>query len=131
MELVSSRLASSIRVAFQRHLSEIGRNFIDDEPLLIATAISIVHAAGGKAILAHPPANLVIDEWRALKEAGLDGIETDYPRLAKSHRRFLAERVAEYGFLATAGSDFHGDEPRDHLGGRSMTGAAWRILTGR
>ena len=127
-ELVADRAAPSIRIAFQRFLNGVDYGFVDDDPLPIASAISILHAAGGKAVLAHPPANLLVDEWRALVDSALDGIEGDYPSLVKSHRRFLQERGAEYGLQTTAGSDYHGDEPRDCLGGKTMTWKSWKAL---
>jgi predicted metal-dependent phosphoesterase TrpH len=131
LELVSARLATSVKNAFERHLHGLQHGYIDDDPLPIATAINLVHEAAGKAVLAHPPANLTVGEWRFLIGAGLDGIEADYPRAPKNHRRFLQERVKEYSLASTAGSDYHGDEPRDHLGLRSMTGSDWNNMLKR
>jgi hypothetical protein len=127
-ELIAARLATSVRNAFQDHLAGVAHGYIDEDPLHAADAIRLVHAAGGKAILAHPPLGLTIADWRFLVGAGLDGLEADYPRAAKNHRAFLRERMAEYGIASTAGSDYHGDEPRDHLGGRTMTWAAWKAF---
>ena len=130
-ELVAARLATSVKNAFERFLSSINHGYVDDDPLHVADAIRVVHNAGGKASLAHPPANLTVADWRHLVSSGLDGVEADYPRAAKNHRRFLQQRLAEYNLAATAGSDYHGDEPRDHLGGRTMTWNAWQSMLRR
>jgi len=124
-ELVAAHHATSIKNAFERYLHGLAHGYVDDDPLHIADAIELVHSAGGKAVLAHPPANLTVADWRFLAASGMDGIEADYPRVAKNHRRFLQERIAEYGFASTAGSDYHGDEPRDHLGLRTVKWRDW------
>lgn len=127
-ELVAARLATSVKNAFDRHLHGLKHDYIDDDQLHVTSAIDLVHRAGGKAVLAHPPANLTVADWRFLTTSGLDGIEGDYPRVAKNHRRFLQERIKEYNLASSAGSDYHGDEPRDHLGLRSMTWSAWNDM---
>jgi 3',5'-nucleoside bisphosphate phosphatase len=128
-ELVAAHHATSVKNAFERYLHGLVQGYVDDDPLHVADAISLVHSAGGKAVLAHPPANLTVGDWRFLVASGMDGIEADYPRVAKNHRRFLQERIAEYGFASTAGSDYHGDEPRDHLGLRTMKWKTFCKLT--
>lgn len=85
-------------------------------------AIALLHAAGGMASLAHPPPNLTQTHWQKLVAAGLDAVETQFPGLGGGHRRFLQERAREYGLLATAGSDFHGDDARTYLG---LYSASW------
>jgi predicted metal-dependent phosphoesterase TrpH len=130
-ELTAARVATSVKNAFERFLRDLDHGYVDDDPLDVKEAIRLVHAAGGKAVLAHPPPNLTVEHWRSLASSGLDGIEADYQSAAKNHRRFLQDRVAEYGFSATAGSDYHGDEPRDHLGARTMSWREWRAFLER
>jgi hypothetical protein len=87
-------------------------------------AIGMVHAAGGEAVLAHPgyywkDGFPVLEALPALRAAGLDGVELDYPYRSSSPELF-AEADAE-GFTAqlraagealslrfTRGSDAHG-----------------------
>ena len=114
-ELVRQRFASTARRAFQRYLSGLGR----EAPRLAITlehAITAIHDAGGIAILAHPPVGLSQDVWSALGATRLDGIESRYGKLSGGHRRFLQDRVEEYRWFASAGSDFHGDRAHERLG---------------
>lgn len=78
-------------------------------------AVALIHAAGGKAALAHP--GILAREgskaglWNLLDElvaAGLDGIEVRHP----FHDKVLTEQLKQYAgkhdLLVTAGSDWHG-----------------------
>lgn len=114
-ELVASRNATCLRTAFARFLEPIS----NDAPSIgvdLATAIGAVHQAGGLAVLAHPPTGLSREDWFALADLGLDGIETRFGLFKSGHRRFLEERAVEHAWIATAGSDYHGDGARDRIG---------------
>lgn len=128
-ELVRSRRASSIRVAFSKYLEKISDHQRASVPL--ETAVSTLHEAGGVAVLAHPPARMLLEQWRALVAIGLDGVETGHPSFKGAHRRFLIDRVAEYGLLATAGSDYHGDEMNRFLGCQTVNEDAFHELLNR
>ncbi len=83
----------------------------------IEQAISIIHAAGGVAVWAHPFRNSsdpeqVLATIDRLRRAGLDGVEAFYPFHTHSETRLLAERGAELGLLTTGSSDFHGPHSR-------------------
>jgi predicted metal-dependent phosphoesterase TrpH len=114
-ELVHAGHAPSNRAAFTRYLGKM-QTACQFECLPFAKAVDLIHGAGGVAVLAHPPSSLTAPQWRMLVEGGLDGIETGFPSVTKRHRRFLTERVAEYQLIATAGSDYHGDEVSSTLG---------------
>lgn len=84
-------------------------------------ALSVVHAAGGLAVMAHPK------YWRRywkdtgpefdaarrgfgeLKEMGLDGVESLYEANTVEENIGFTRLADEFGFLKTAGSDFHGE----------------------
>ena len=102
-------------------------------------AIALIHAAGGKAVLAHPGVyegvcNLE-EALSRMTEAGLDGLEVFYPYGSEARGgaaaglipRFaqLAER---FGLFATGGSDYHGGNKDIRLGeawpGMGTVGAA-------
>ncbi len=118
-ELIRQGFVSSTRVAFDRYLSDLG-DFAPASDVPLEEAIESIHQSGGVAILAHPPTGMTVDQWRALSTVGLDGLETRFGRVASSHRRFLEERCVEYGWVATAGSDYHGDGGRNQLGLHSV-----------
>lgn len=114
-ELVAEGEASSYSAAFQGPLGQLPPT-VSSSWCSLEHAIGIVQGARGIAVLAHPPARMTKEEWRQCVDAGIDGIEARHPSFSKSHQRFLAERVREYSLIATAGSDFHGDDPREILG---------------
>lgn len=118
-ELVHLRAARSIRGAFSQHLSGLEIQVRAAAP--IEEAIDTLHAAGGIAVLAHPPALLTKETWTGLAERGLDGIEIGHPSIRGTHRRFLQTVAEQHQFLTTAGSDYHGDEPTEGLGSYTMT----------
>ncbi len=92
--------------------------------LSVPEAIALIHAAGGRAAIAHP-AYGVVEGWldleadlRQFAEAGLDAVETDYPYALCSPDLFDAEREAAViarvraaatglGLAETVGSDGH------------------------
>lgn len=115
-ELVRMGHAGSPKAAFRRYLTALTEEAHARTRLPLAEAVGFVHAAGGKAVLAHPPVGLTREDWGRLVDLGLDGIETRHPRLKAGHRRFLVERTREFGLAATAGSDYHGDERGVELG---------------
>jgi predicted metal-dependent phosphoesterase TrpH len=79
-------------------------------------SIKQIHAAGGVAILAHPP-YLLKEENDAemdaivggLKAAGLDGIEVHYSTHTPKQTEFISGLAKKYSLLPSGGSDFHGE----------------------
>jgi CBS domain-containing protein len=79
----------------------------------VEEAIGILHAAGGAAFLAHPLSyglgeNAVEEAVRALKAAGLDGLEAVYGPYAPEERSRLADMASVMDLAVSAGSDCHG-----------------------
>ena len=129
-ELVRLRRASSTRVAFDRYLSPLDAD-LSPIGIDLARAIQAIHDSSGVAVLAHPPTGMNVEEWRELGTMGLDGIETRFGKVANAHRRFLEERAAEYDWIPTAGSDYHGDGTRNRLGQHTMSRQGLDALLGR
>jgi hypothetical protein len=107
---------------YVRDTSEAFRRFLADGqpahlPKSVPTpqeAIGWLHAAGGKAVWAHPLArpisrpggfDLVATQLRA---SGLDGIELVHPSQAQGKRTRIRRLAAKLGLVTTGGSDFHG-----------------------
>lgn len=79
-------------------------------------SIHQIHAAGGLAILAHPP--YLTKEWDTteidaivggLKTAGLDGIEVHYSTHSPEQTAFIGGLAKKYDLMPSGGSDFHGE----------------------
>lgn len=99
----------------------------------IADAIAMVHAAGGRAVLAHPAYYWkdglpVLERLPSLRALGLDGAELDYPYASSSPELFVngdAERFREelrvtgeaLGLAFTRGSDSHSAADFDRVYG--------------
>jgi predicted metal-dependent phosphoesterase TrpH len=111
--LVAKKVVSTIDEAFEKYLKKGARAYVSRFCYTAQEAISMIHEAGGLAVLAHPlqvsrdPATLenLIGE---LKTSGLDGLETYYPGQMGTWFTFLHSLVARYHLLETGGSDYHG-----------------------
>ncbi len=80
-----------------------------------AEAISVIHAAGGVAIWAHPIyrernerawARRIMKQFKPL---GLDAIEAYYSQFGPVETKMLIELAKEFDFALSGGSDFHGE----------------------
>ena len=92
-----------------------------------AEAFAAIHGAGGLCIMAHP--KYWRTEWKtsgcdfvaaerelaALKERGLDGVETFYQANTGEENVAFTRMAMKLGYLLSAGSDFHGAN-KPHIG---------------
>ena len=112
--LVKKGYACSISDAFDRYLGVDQPAYVDKYRISCSTAISIIDAAGGIAVLAHPyllKPNKGPDFEKVLKfltSKGIKGIEVYYSEHTREATQYYKEIADEYGLIATGGSDFHG-----------------------
>jgi len=85
--------------------------------------IAAIHAAGGKAVLAHPGVvfptgrlTLFEDHLRGALDLGLDGVECHYVRHSAGITRSCLDICRERNLLVTAGSDCHGAFNHNEIG---------------
>ena len=87
---------------------------MDKDRIECEQAISIIRAAGGVPVLAHPALlNIENDQkldalLQNLVKIGLAGIEVYYPGHSPQQIRQYTELAENYGLLMTGGTDFHG-----------------------
>jgi 3',5'-nucleoside bisphosphate phosphatase len=96
-----------------------GRAFVERYAPDLARAVTLVRAAGGVPVLAHPrsPGYEVSDEVIAgLADAGLAGIEVFHLDHDEAERARLARLAASLDLIATGGSDDHGSYNGHGLG---------------
>ncbi len=111
--LVAARCARNRQDAFDRYLGKGRPFYIKKSCLPLEEALSVIRAAGGVAVVAHPYSLFVskamLGKFFSLwKEMGVGGIEAYHPT-AKYGQCAILERMArERGMFVTAGSDFHG-----------------------
>lgn len=99
--------------AFRDWLADGGPIFVERYAVDLTTAITLVRAAGGAPVIAHPWARraaraLTRDELAALTERGLRGVEVDHPEHTASTRAELRGLASDLGLLVTGSSDYHG-----------------------
>ncbi|MGD1001173.1 MAG: PHP domain-containing protein [Candidatus Brocadiia bacterium] len=107
--LVQTGRVRSVRTAFKRWLRPGTPAFVPRSGVPAAEVIALIHRAGGLAIMAHPGKTLRDGEIPALAQAGLDALEAYCPDHSASQELHYLKLAAQYGLLAGAGSDCHGD----------------------
>jgi predicted metal-dependent phosphoesterase TrpH len=119
--MVANSIASSMKCAWVNFLDHI--DYLDGELIKPEDAFSAIHAAGGKAFMAHFHLPIGLkgysdDEARTflkeLKELGLDGMEYFYPSYTEEDQHRCGRYIEELDFLKSGGTDFHGTN-REHI----------------
>lgn len=96
--------------------------------------VRLIHAAGGKAVLAHPGVNFPTESISAFAkklesalEIGLDGVECHYVWHSPGVVRKCIEICDRHGKLITAGSDCHGAFNHNEIGQTNTPIASLRL----
>ena len=112
--LLRHGFVSSTREAFDRYLDTSEYKRIERYKADAVSCISVIHASGGKAVLAHPcqlhyePERLEELVRRLKEQAGLDALECYYPEHTPEMVRNYLDLAHRYDLHVSAGSDFHG-----------------------
>ncbi len=121
--LVERGHADSISEVFERWLHDRGPAYVIADMPDPVDAISMVRAAGGVTVIAHPKQmrlgglNTYRCTFERFRDAGLSGIEVDHPSHDASHRKNFRLIADTLDLVPTGGSDFHGDaKPHIRLG---------------
>ena len=139
--IVEAGHAYTIGEAFERYIGREGPAYVERMKLSPAEAAQAIRASGGLPVLAHPD---MFDQYGTLLKsvgpdkllpelvaAGLRGIETYYYRYPTTAIGALLKQAAQYGLLATGGSDFHGSvKPGQGLGSVFVPWTAAEALLG-
>jgi predicted metal-dependent phosphoesterase TrpH len=95
--------------AFDRFISDQGPAFVAESFPTPEEAVALIHAAGGVAVWAHPPLELLVDEIQRFVGWGMDGVECFRPLNSAADTLLLERTARDLGLLTTGGSDWHGD----------------------
>ena len=95
--------------AFERWIGDAGPCFLPLALLTPESAIALLHGAAGRAVWAHPPADLFRDALDSLVHCGLDGVECLRPRHSAAENAAFTAEARSRGLLVTGGSDWHGE----------------------
>lgn len=125
----------SIQEAFDKYIGDGCKCYVGRFKVTPMEAVTLIHEAGGIAILAHPllyhlsSVNLqhLIDD---LKAVGLEGIEAIYSTYTTGEEQLVKKIAARNGLLISGGSDFHGaNKPTIKLGtGRGHLYVPYSVL---
>ncbi len=132
--LIAAGLVPSIKEAFTPDwIGSRGRYWVPKVDFPVLEAISLVRAAGGVPVFAHPRATVrgktVSDDTiRAMASAGLAGLEVDHDDHLPEARAELRELAAELDLLTTGSSDFHGRHKAVALGAHLTTESALELI---
>ena len=116
--MVKKGYVKNVQKAFDLYLAKNRLCYVENPGIQIEKAISAIYASGGVPVLAHPLSlylswpkleDLLV-EWKAL---GLKGIEVLHPSFRISEGQRMIALAEKLGFIATAGSDFHGEGRKD------------------
>lgn len=116
--LIRGGMTPDIDAAFRNLLRRGKPGYVPSTHVTPHEAIERIGASGGIAVLAHPGRlkdRAIIDE---LAGVGLHGLEVFYPLHDPSDISAFREQAKRYGFVMTAGADFH--DIRYHTRGVGM-----------
>ncbi|MBR5537823.1 MAG: PHP domain-containing protein [Clostridia bacterium] len=125
-ELLEQGYVTSVREAFDTVLRDDGGFYVPPSRLQLLEVIGELRRIGALPVLAHPLQELTEEELRELLPkaiaAGLAGMETMHASYTPETICLAENIAAEFGLLASGGSDFHGSvKPDTALG----TGKGW------
>ena len=131
--LVRAGLVDSVQEAFDRYLHNGGLYYVPRADTPVREAISMIAAAGGVTVLAHPFAHrrgrvVTPDVIADLVAAGLNGIEADHADHDEATRQRLRWLAGELGLVVTGGSDYHGTNKQIALGSETTDPEALEAL---
>ena len=108
--LIAAGFAASVEDAFRRLIGWGNPAYVPREGMGPREAIAAIRDAGGIPVLAHfSEAPDQVPLLRELKGLGLAGLEVYYRTFLPDTVEAVGAVAAELGFLATGGSDYHGD----------------------
>ncbi len=126
---------TSVKEVFEKYIGDGCKCYVGRFKITPMEAVSLIHAAGGVAVLAHPVLyrlnteilKRLLDE---LKPFGLDAIEAVYATYTAGEERLMRRLAADNGLLISGGSDFHGaNKPSIRIGvGRGGLCIPYEIL---
>lgn len=106
--MVKKGYVGSIQEAFKKYLAEGRPCYASGTVVSVEETIDIIHAAGGKAIIAHPHLLNSPKVLQDLLQMPFDGLESSYANFLADKNRRWKDLAKRKGWLETGGSDYHG-----------------------
>ena len=111
--LIQERICKDMKSVFRRFLTGKKPGGVGGKWAQFDEVISWIHAAGGKAVLAHPfryrmTQTKIKRMLSDLAEYGLDGVEVVTAHSSEEEIALMSVWAKEYKLLTSVGSDYHG-----------------------
>jgi hypothetical protein len=123
--MIAEGWAVDFRDAFDRYLGSGRPAYVAKERLAVADAISLIHRAGGLAVLAHPASAGTRDRIEAFAREGIDGVEVRHPSHSGEDIARLSALVEHFSLVPSGGSDWHGASEGPRTLGMMRVPADW------
>lgn len=120
--VVETGAAGDLQEVFDTWLADGGPANVPKYAVDPVTAVGLIVAAGGVAVVAHPGLygrgdhGLTTETIEAMVAAGMVGIEADHPDHSDEDRRRYRDLARAHDLVVTAGSDYHGERKANRLG---------------
>ena len=119
--LVEAGRATEPAKVFKHYLARGKIGYVPPQWCTIKQAIDVIHHSGGQAVVAHPGRYDLSAKWlkrllHHFAETGGEAMEVAQCQQAPNERTQLANYAAQFGLLASQGSDFHQPSPWIELG---------------
>lgn len=124
--MVEAGHVKDVKTVFKKYLVKGKPGYVHHEWASLADAVTWIRVAGGQAVLAHPGRyNMGKEKLRLLmtefRELGGEAIEVATGSHTADQIPVFAAYAREFGFLASAGSDFHAPGEGGRELGRAVT----------
>src|SRR6185312_387840 len=123
--MIAEGWAVDFRDAFDRYLGSGRPAYVAKERLAVAEAISLIHRAGGLAVLAHPASGGTRERLEAFAREGIDGVEVRHPSHSGEDIARLTALVEHFSLVPSGGSDWHGASEGPRTLGMMRVPAEW------
>ena len=106
--LIQRKICASLDEAFERFLKKNRPGWVPKEKISAEEALTLIHEAGGLAVVAHPGLARTEEALPALIAAGIDGIECFHTKHSPSASEYYVGLAEQHNLAVTGGSDCHG-----------------------
>ena len=131
--LVAKGIVKTRDQAFAEFLANDSKYYVSHIAPTPLEAVKLIKEAGGVSVIAHPYSSMrdtkmSANNFKELKQAGLNGIEVDHRDHGADERINLRNIAAELDLVITGSSDFHGTGKLNLIGENVTSPEHWEKL---
>lgn len=132
--VIETGAAQEPQEVFDTWLADGGPAYVPKYAVDPVTAVRLIVAAGGVAVVAHPGLygrgdhGIDAGTIEAMVAAGMVGIEADHPDHDADDRALYRDLARAHGLVVTAGSDYHGARKENRLGQATVSRETVELL---